>query len=293
MPDTSLNSGEDQNQAASIETPADNSITSNEEQVSAQKNVDSGTSSSNQSQTSAKTETEETFFDPKSLDPALMPAYNQMRKAFTQKTQKIAADRQKIEAYDSFTKDPMGQIKQIASQYGYELNHIGQKSNNQQVHGNQQQDWEPQSWDDVFHKIESRVLEKMGAQLQPVFNTVQQVTASNIERQLDEIDPQWRVYEDDMRETLKEHPTLVKNISQLYRLSVPEEVINSKATQVALKKLENKVNASKIHTCLPVIVLEIHKNDKELMEFDAYYQTNLLHDHHQALTCNHIPFALQ
>ena len=44
-----------------------------------------------------------------------------MQAAFTKKTQAVAQDRQKIEAFDAFMADPMSQIQQLAQQYGYSL----------------------------------------------------------------------------------------------------------------------------------------------------------------------------
>ena len=83
-------------------------------------------------------------------------------------------------------------------------------------------------------------------ELEPFLGNVQKVTATNIERQLSEIDPNWRSYEDDMRAKLQRHPTLVNDVSELYRLSVPEEVLTSRAVQTALSKFQSKAEQVKV-----------------------------------------------
>ena len=70
-------------------------------------------------------------------------------------------------------------------------------------------------------------MEKVQQNLAPVFQGVQKVTAHNIEKELDAVDANWRMYEDEMKTSLRDHPSLVNDVSKLYRLSVPEEVLNS------------------------------------------------------------------
>jgi len=83
---------------------------------------------------------------------------------------------------------------------------------------------------------EKRVMEK----LQPYLKEVQTVKRTNLETMLDQSCPDWRVYEDDMMANLKAHPTLVNDPVKLYQLSVPSNVLESRATQKALKKLQTK-----------------------------------------------------
>lgn len=188
---------------------------------------------------------EETFFDPKTVPPELLPAYKQMQKAFSKKTQTIAQQRQKLEAYDAFMTDPTTNLKNLAAQYGLQITPAqAQAAVNQAA---QEGNWEPQSWDEVFTKVEEKLMAKLQGQLKPVFDNVQQQTAQNIEKQLDTIDGNWKLYEDDMMATLKAHPSLVGDVAKLYRLSVPEEVLTSRAVQTALKKLEEKTKGAQIH----------------------------------------------
>lgn len=188
-----------------------------------------------------------TFFDPKSIQdkPELMAAYNEMRAAYTKKTQALSQDRSKVEAYDAFMRDPVGQLRAMATQYGLEIGPTGQRQLGHE--GQDKAAWEPQSWDDVMARAKQEVINELRPQLEPVFKNMQQVTASNIEKQLDSIDPQWRLYEDDMRANMQEHPSLVKDVAKLYRLSVPEEVLNSRATQAAMKKFEEKAKSAQVH----------------------------------------------
>lgn len=186
------------------------------------------------------------FFDPKSIHdkPELMTAYNEMRAAYTKKTQALSQDRSKIEAYDAFTRDPMNQLKLLASQYGLEITPAGVRKQAQEQGASE---WEPQNWQDVTNRIREEVIGEIMPKLKPVFEGVQQVTATNIEKQLDSLDPQWRLYEDEMKANMTEHPSLVKDVAKLYRLSVPEEVLNSRATQAAMKKFEDKAKSAQVH----------------------------------------------
>jgi len=189
---------------------------------------------------------EPTFFDPSAIAEELKPAYKQMQAAFTKKMQGISAYKQKIEAYDQFMRDPIGQMQQVAQQYGYSLSRAQAAAAVQEQQGQSPQNWEPQSWDEVMSKAEERAEQRIMAKLQPFLGNVQKQTATNIERQLSEIDPQWRAYEDDMRSMLQQHPTLVNDVSMLYRLSVPEEVLTSRAVQTALSKFQSKTEQAKV-----------------------------------------------
>ncbi len=191
------------------------------------------------------------FFDPRDLPAELLPAYKQMQGAFTKKMQAVSQNRKKVEAYDAFMQDPVGQLQQMAGQYGYQLTRAeaARALQQQQPAGNQQQQsWEPQTWDEVLQKAEERATQKVLAQLQPLMGNVQKIQASTIEKQLAEIDPNWQIYEDEMRDTMRQHPTLVHDVAKLYRMSVPEDVLSSRAVQTALKKMQSKVDASHVGT---------------------------------------------
>jgi len=187
---------------------------------------------------------DDSFFDPNNVPDDLKPAYKQMQAAFTKKMQSLSSAKEKVQAYDSFMQDPVGQMEQLARQYGMELKRPGQA---QPDNNSNATEWQPNSWDDVFMRMEEHIMGKMQGQLKPVFDSVQKMTATNIEKQLDEIDPQWRMYEDEMKATLQAHPSLVSDIAKLYRISMPEDVLNSKAVQTALRKMEDKANAAKAH----------------------------------------------
>lgn len=102
------------------------------------------------------------------------------------------------------------------------------------------------TWDEVVQKAEERAASKIMAQLQPIISNVQKMQANSIENQLNSIDANWRVYEDDMRQNLQRHPTLVNDVGMLYRLSVPEEVYTSRAVQAALSKFESKARQAAV-----------------------------------------------
>ena len=195
------------------------------------------------------------FFDPTQVPEDLKPAYKQMQAAFTKKMQGLSTEKQKIEAYNAFMSNPVGEMQRLAGQYGYTLSRAEAQAmvNQGQQEPQAQQpaqgkNWEPQTWDEVLQAAEKRAEQRIMEKLQPLFQNVQQQTASNLERQFDELDPEWRVYEDDMRSNLQRHPTLVNDPAALYRMSVPEEVTKSRAMQAALKKLEQKSKSAKVGT---------------------------------------------
>jgi hypothetical protein len=190
---------------------------------------------------------EPTFFDPSTLPPELMTVYKQMQSAFTKKSQEISGHRQKIQAYDAFMVDPVTNLQNMAKQYGFQLTRAEAAAAVQSgQQGQQGQNWEPKSWDEVMDRATQAAMEKMRVQLQPLLQNVQKIHAQTVEEQLEKIDPNWRLYEDDMRANIATHPTLVNDVSKLYRLSVPDEVFASKHTQAALKKLEGTVSAARV-----------------------------------------------
>ena len=186
------------------------------------------------------------FFDPNEVSPELMPAYKQMQGAFTKKMQGLSTHRQKVEAYDAFMADPVSNLQRMATQYGLNLS----RAEVNQAMGNTQpqpaEPWQPQTYEEIVERAVEVAERRVMQGLAPLLSTVQQVQATNIEKQLQDIDPTWRTYEDTMREKLKKHPTLVNDVSELYRLSVPEEVYQAKATQTALKKLQGKTQAAQV-----------------------------------------------
>jgi hypothetical protein len=116
----------------------------------------------------------------------------------------------------------------------------------QQEAQQQNKDWEPQTWDEVMTKAEERAEQRIMQRLSPYLGEVQKMQATNIEKQLASIDPEWRTYENNMRDLLQTHPTLVNDVSKLYRLAVPTETLEAKAIQTALKKYEDKAKHTQV-----------------------------------------------
>src|SRR5574343_109968 len=177
---------------------------------------------------------------PEDLKPHLDNYRKQLQSDYTKKMQKIAAERKKIEAYESFMANPVANIQQLATQYGLTLQQAAQ------VQKQQQEAWEPQTWEDVLSQAEERAEKRVMQKLGPFFQNVQKMRATSIEKQLDEIDPEWRTYEEAMREELEQHPTLSADPAKLYRLAVPSEILESRAVQKALKKFEAKQKSSQV-----------------------------------------------
>lgn len=189
--------------------------------------------------------TEDTFFDPQSIQdkPELLAAYKEMQRNYSKKMESIKNARQKIEAYDAFAADPVTQLQNMARQYGYSLSRAEAADRLNQQNGNQSQDlqgWEPKSWDEVIQRAEERAYDRIMQEQQPLLQEVQNLRKSNLEVFLDNNAPDWRTYEDEMMTTLREHPSLVNNPLALYKLAVPDDVLQSRATQRALKKMQDK-----------------------------------------------------
>jgi hypothetical protein len=188
---------------------------------------------------------EPTFFDPKTVPEDLVPAYKQMQAAYTKKMQAMSKDREKIEAYNAFSADPINQLQRYAQQYGYQLTRAeaAQQLQNAQEVG---EDWQPQSWNEVLQKAKEMAMVDLREQFGPVLKEVRDIKKTSIERQLSEIDPTWQQYEDDMKQLMNQHPTLANDAALLYKMAVPEEVLQSRATQAALAKLEAKGKSAQV-----------------------------------------------
>lgn len=190
-----------------------------------------GQSESQQTTTTGPVEAE-SFFDPKTLEgkPELQAAYKQMQSAFTKRMQESSKNKHKIEAYDRFEKDPVSTARALLQQYGY------------QVAGGEQQQkpFEPKTWDEVLAQAEERAEKRVMERLNPVLNQVRDIKKQSIDSQLTAIDPNWRVYEDKMSELFQSHPTLANDPETLYRMAVPPEVLEARATERALAKINGK-----------------------------------------------------
>ena len=189
----------------------------------------------------------ETVFDPaeferltEGLSPELKSQAQALQKSlqagYTKKFQSISEQKKKIDAYDAFSADPVKQMQGMAKQFGYTMTR-GEAQ--QQVND---ADWEPQSWNEVFEKAEQSIMQK----LSPVLSEVQNIKKNSIESEFDKMDSSWRNYEDKMMDVLKMHPTLAKDPATLYKMSVPPELLESRATQKALQKMESKVKGGKV-----------------------------------------------
>ena len=198
---------------------------------------------------------EDYVFDPQEWDKSVKDLPDATRKqadalrknlqrAFTKKTQAIAADRQKIEAFDAFNRDPVSQLTKMAERMGYKLTPAQQAQMAQDVAAGGE--WEPKTWDDVMARARTEAKREIMKELQPMLGEVQNIKKQSIETMLTEIDPGWQEYEETMMSNLREHPTLSHDPAMLYRLSVPQEVLESRATQRALKKMQTKVDSGRV-----------------------------------------------
>ena len=183
---------------------------------------------------------EETFFDPASIQgkPELEAAYKQMQAAFTKKTQSIASQRERLKLLDSFERDPIGTLQSIVPQYGYTLTPA------QQREAAKQQEWNPDSWDDVLTRAREEAKAEVMKELNPMFDEVKTMKRTAMESYMDNNFPDWRLYEDQMTSLLGSHPTLAKDPETLYRMAVPENVLAARAAKKAVNKMQSKASAA-------------------------------------------------
>ena len=179
---------------------------------------------------------------PPELQTQAKALYKSLQGDYTKKMQGISTNKQKIEAYDAFNQDPKGQLVRMAKQLGLEIND-GSAKQKSEKYG---EDWEPQSWQEVMERARSEAKQEVMRDMGPVFDEFKNIKRQTIESQLSEIDPSWQTYEEPMMNNLQAHPTLAKDPGMLYRLSVPQEVLESRATQRALKRMEAKVDSGKV-----------------------------------------------
>lgn len=184
---------------------------------------------------------EPTFFDASTLDPSLMPGYKQMQRAFTQKMQAIAGDRQKIDAYNAAIQDPRGTIEALARQAGIPVNFGGTTDGQPSGPGNGEE-WNPQTWDEVIQRARTEAREEIMRDIQPF---IAQTRKSQLERDLDDLFPTWREHEEAFSQTLMDHPTLANNASLLVQAATPSEILQAQATQRAIKQLEARAQGNK------------------------------------------------
>jgi len=178
----------------------------------------------------------ESFFDYESVKgTALEPAYKNMQSSYSRKSDELKKGLDKITQHDQFMANPVDTMRPLAQQYGYQM-----------VQG-QLQDQNGKSktfenWDQVMDEAERRVMEKM----QPMFGEMQNMKKQSVEQALDSLHPDWRTYEDTMLENLQAHPTLVSNPDMLYRLSVPNAVLEAQANKRALAKIQDTTESGKV-----------------------------------------------
>lgn len=217
--------------------------------------------------TQTKEQQEQFFADynslPDEVKTQIEPYYKQMQADYTRKTQRLSKKEkeylQKVQAYDQFTSNPVQNLAQLAQQYGYSMTPVGAQPQQQKQQPAVTPDWTPNTWEDVFGKSAEFLKPQFEQMLQEAVNPYQQeinylkqqlgtYQADKVEAQFNQIDPEWRQYEDDMRDLLMEHPTLAKDPKKLFKLVIPEEKLKTKYYQEALKDLEKRTQAAKIES---------------------------------------------
>ena len=185
---------------------------------------------------------------PENLQKQARALQKSIQAAYTKKTTALAADRKKIEAYDAFQKDPRQTLERFASQMGLKLTPAQAAAAAESASGAgwSPEKGNPENWNEVVGYVVNQISESMGSRLAPVMQQFQQIKKQSVEQQLSEIDPGWQQYEDAMVETLRQHPTMSQDPAMLYRMSVPADLLESRATQRALSRMEAKTKSSQV-----------------------------------------------
>jgi hypothetical protein len=188
------------------------------------------------------------------LPPELQVQAENLRKSllgdYTKKTAEIAEQRKKVEIYDAFNRDPAAGLKQLAETYGYTVSRKGDAPG-PTPKNDEPTEWtpekgDPESWQDVIGYVRKQLQGELQGKIDPLLQEYRTSKEASIKAQLSEIDPEWLKYEPQMVEVLSKHPTLHSDPATLYRLSVPLDVWESRATQRALEKLEKKQKSGKV-----------------------------------------------
>ncbi len=208
---------------------AETSSTSGEQSVTSNQTTGTG----------SEAEAIESFFDPKTIEgkPELLSAYKQMQGEFTKRLQGISSHQSKIDAFDAFERDPQGTIARLSKQYGYNFVQSDPQGND---------DWQPKTWDDVMERATKIAREELREEFAPLTSEVQDLKRRGVESQLDATHPDWRTYESRMVDTLKAHPSMANDPDALYRMSLPPELLEQRATKAALAKLKGEGASSEV-----------------------------------------------
>lgn len=210
-----------------LETATNDGLESNTEQSVATQTTDQGS--------------ETLIYDPEMIrgKPELEALAKQLQGSYTRKTQELAGQRQKIEAYDSFVNDPLAAMRNFAQQYGYSLIQ-GQPEQQQQG------EFQPQTWDEVLGEATNRAKSELLKELSPLIGRVEKLQQQNIESYLDTHHSDWRSYEDRMTDIVKQHPTMARDPDLLYEMAIPKDIRQSRATQAALAKIKTDSGAAQV-----------------------------------------------
>ena len=193
-------------------------------------------------QTNTGTAPEDTFFDPSSLgdDPNLNAAYKQMQGAWTKRMQEASALQKRYEGrdddlvlVDQFKKDPVSVIKHMAGQYGLNI-------------AEQSQEFNPQNWNDVIKTAEDRAYQRLRQEMGPVMQDLHNVKKQSIESYMDGKYPDWRHYESKMTQLVTAHPSLASDPDLIYKMAVPDDIIQKRANQAALNKLKGQAESAQM-----------------------------------------------
>ncbi len=215
-------------------------------------------------QTAAPDSGTESFLDdPSEVPPELQDRYKQMQAAFSKKTMGVAEQRKSLEQMEQFKplieayqRDPVRVLQDLAAQQGMTLSRGQAQQAVQQAQAQPETpavDWEtfePNTWKELAQPIRQEIRQELLADMRkefgPVVENVRKMTAKNIEAQLADIDPEWRQHETAMVGLLQKHSTLAEDPSLLYRMAVPPEAVEKRATERAMKAYEDKAKAARV-----------------------------------------------
>jgi len=205
---------------------------------------------------------ENDFFDRKGYDEAyeklpdeVKPHVSSLVKTlqgdYTRKTQALKDQRQAIEAVGLFEQgmrsDPVKTIMELAGRYGLTPEQLVATSEPRL-----DAETEPQSWEEVYQRAAADAKKEVLAEIAPYIGQVQQIQSKSVEEELDQIDPNWRRYEDKMSELMQKAPGLSNlPIKDIYNLARPESEIKAEAMAEAQRQMQKETKAAVTHGSEP------------------------------------------
>lgn len=186
-----------------------------QEELETSENPEEESGGSEEKETGEKEE--KAFMNPNELPEELKPAFKKMQASFTRAMQKLAGERQKVELAEKILDNPDKAIELIAEATGKNIPSSSFES-------------EPTD-DETVAYVKNLAMEAIKPLVNQLGSEVAQLKVQLVQTYLDNQYPDWYLYENEMADLLKAHPSLGNDLDKLYLLakSAHEEANLTKA----------------------------------------------------------------